>query len=56
MDEMEIHKKNDHLYAKTNRAFHMYIYSLSDLPLLCSMIDDLWNKSELNFVGLSFIW
>lgn len=43
------YKANDnHSYGKLNRDFHMAIYSYSEMPMLVSMIDDLWNKSELN--------
>lgn len=43
-----VEQKDHHTYSKINRAFHMYIYSYSKLPMLCSLIDDLWNKAELN--------
>ena len=50
LDRMrEEFEKNDyHSYSKINRAFHTYIYSFSNYPMLCDMIDDLWNKAELN--------
>ncbi len=50
LDKMRpIVEQNDHhAYSKINRAFHMYIYSFSNFPMLCSLIDDLWNKAELN--------
>lgn len=43
-----VEQKDHHTYSKINRAFHMYIYSFSNFPMLCAMIDDLWNKAELN--------
>ena len=43
-----VEQKDHHNYSKINRAFHMYIYSFSNYPMLCAMIDDLWNKAELN--------
>jgi len=50
LDKMreEVEKKDHHTYSKINRAFHMYIYSFSNFPMLCNIIDDLWNKGELN--------
>ena len=43
-----LQRKDNHTYGKINRAFHMAIYEYSGLPLLTMMIDDLWNKAELN--------
>lgn len=43
-----LQSKDNHTYGKINRAFHMAIYEFSGLPLLMTMIDDLWNKAELN--------
>jgi len=43
-----VEQKDHHAYSKINRAFHMYIYSYSKFPMLCALIDDLWNKAELN--------
>jgi DNA-binding GntR family transcriptional regulator len=43
-----LQRKDNHTYGKINRAFHMAIYEYSGLPLLVMMIDDLWNKAELN--------
>jgi DNA-binding GntR family transcriptional regulator len=43
-----IERKDYHTYGKINRAFHMSLYVYSQLPMLCDMIDDLWNKAELN--------
>jgi DNA-binding GntR family transcriptional regulator len=37
-----------HAYGIANRAFHMKIYSYCPYPLLYELIDDLWNKAELN--------
>jgi DNA-binding GntR family transcriptional regulator len=50
LDKMrQVVGQNDHhSYSKINRPFHMYIYSFSNYPMLCDMIDDLWNKAELN--------
>jgi DNA-binding GntR family transcriptional regulator len=41
-------QKDFHAYGKINRSFHMTMYSYSGLPMLCGLIDDLWNKAELN--------
>jgi len=42
-------KKSDHrAYGKINRQFHMAIYQYCGSPILCNMIEDLWDKSELN--------
>jgi DNA-binding GntR family transcriptional regulator len=43
-----VEQKDHHAYSKINRAFHMFIYSFSKFPMLCVLIDDLWNKAELN--------
>ena len=43
-----VEQNDHHAYSKINRAFHMYIYSYSKFPMLCALIDDLWNKAELN--------
>ncbi len=43
-----IERKDNHTYGKINRAFHMAIYEYCGLPLLTMMIEDLWNKAELN--------
>ncbi len=43
-----LENKDNHTYGKLNREFHMAIYEYSKMPLLVTMIDDLWNKSELN--------
>lgn len=50
IDQMRgaLERKDNHTYGKINRAFHMAIYEYSGLPLLIAMIDDLWNKAELN--------
>jgi DNA-binding GntR family transcriptional regulator len=50
MEQMRdaLQRKDNHTYGKINRAFHMAIYEYSGLPLLIMMIDDLWNKAELN--------
>lgn len=50
LDEMDkAARANDpHLFGQLNRAFHMQIYSLSPYRMLCDIIDDLWNKAELN--------
>lgn len=37
-----------HAYGKLNREFHMAIYRFSEMPLLINLIEDLWNKAELN--------
>jgi len=42
-------KTNDaHLFGQLNRSFHMEIYAQSPYKMLCDMINDLWNKAELN--------
>jgi DNA-binding GntR family transcriptional regulator len=43
-----VENKDYHTYGKINRAFHMSLYAYSRFPMLCAMIDDLWNKAELN--------
>ncbi len=43
-----VQQKDIHTYGVINRAFHMTMYSYSCLPMLCEMINDLWNKAELN--------
>lgn len=47
MDEVA-RENNPHLFGQLNRAFHMEIYSNSSYQVLCEMINDLWNKAELN--------
>lgn len=47
MDE-EIEESDMHAYGIANRAFHMKIYSYCYNQLLYDLIDDLWNKAELN--------
>jgi len=46
---------DNHTYGRINRSFHMTIYEFSGYPLLCNMIDDLWNKAELNRCRSVFI-
>jgi len=47
MDEAA--RGNDaHRFGQLNRSFHMEIYMQSPFKMLCDMIDDLWNKAELN--------
>jgi DNA-binding GntR family transcriptional regulator len=42
-------ENNDmHAYGIWNRKFHMKIYSYCPNQLLYDLIDDLWNKAELN--------
>ncbi len=50
LDEMDAAaQENDaHRFGQLNRAFHMQIYSMSPNKMLCDMINDLWNKAELN--------
>ncbi len=50
VDELDIAiQENDmHQYGILNRALHMKIYSYGPFPMLCEMINDLWNKAELN--------
>jgi DNA-binding GntR family transcriptional regulator len=43
-----VQEKDMHTYGAINRTFHMTIYSYSGLPMLCDLINDLWNKAELN--------
>lgn len=47
MDD-EIQESDMHAYGIANRAFHMKIYSYCSNQLLYDLIDDLWNKAELN--------
>ena len=47
MDD-EIEESDMHAYGIANRAFHMKIYSYCYNQLLYDLIDDLWNKAELN--------
>ncbi len=47
MDE-NVESSDMHAYGIENRAFHMKIYSYCPYPMLCELIDDLWNKAELN--------
>ena len=39
---------DNHAYGKLNRDFHMSIYHYSQMPLLLTIIEDLWTKAELN--------
>lgn len=47
MDE-NLESSDMHGFGIENRAFHMKIYSYCPYPLLYELIDDLWNKAELN--------
>jgi len=47
MDD-EIQESDMHAYGLANRAFHMKIYAFCSNQLLYDLIDDLWNKAELN--------
>lgn len=47
MDE-KVKAHDTHGYGIANRQFHMKIYSYCHLNLLLDLIDDLWNKAELN--------
>ncbi len=47
MDE-KVSEHDMHAYGIANRAFHLKIYSYCPYPLLYELIDDLWNKAELN--------
>ena len=47
MDE-KIREKDMHAYGIANRNFHMKIYSFCPNKVLYDLIDDLWNKAELN--------
>jgi len=40
--------KDAHKFGMLNRKFHMQMYAYGPFPLLCDMIEDLWNKAELN--------
>jgi DNA-binding GntR family transcriptional regulator len=44
----KIQSSDMHAYGIANRAFHMKIYSYCFNQLLYDLIDDLWNKAELN--------
>lgn len=47
MDE-KVQARDTHSYGIANRQFHMKMYSYCQYQLLCELIDDLWNKAELN--------
>jgi DNA-binding GntR family transcriptional regulator len=47
MDD-EVVESDMRAYGIANRAFHMKIYSYCYNQLLYDLIDDLWNKAELN--------
>ena len=57
IDEMTLAKENDDapLYGQINRAFHMKIYSFGPYKMLNDIIEDLWNKSELNRARSVFV-
>lgn len=44
----KVEEHDMHAYGIANRAFHLKIYSYCPYPLLYELIDDLWNKAELN--------
>ena len=46
--DLAIQENDMHKYGILNRSLHMQIYSYGPYPMLCDMIDDLWNKAELN--------
>ena len=46
--DLAIQENDMHQYGILNRALHMKIYSYGPFPMLCDMINDLWNKAELN--------
>lgn len=50
INQMEgmVRENDTHHFGIFNRSFHMTIYTCSQLPMLCDMINDLWNKAELN--------
>jgi DNA-binding GntR family transcriptional regulator len=56
LDQMDIARRDNdmHLFGRLNRQLHMQIYSYGPYPMLCEMIVDLWNKSELNRSRLVF--
>ena len=57
IDEMIQARDNNapHLYGQINRAFHMKIYSFGPYKMLNDIIEDLWNKSELNRARSVFV-
>jgi DNA-binding GntR family transcriptional regulator len=46
--ELFINEQDMAGYGKANREFHMKLYAYSPNKLLLELIDDLWNKAELN--------
>lgn len=46
--DAKIKASDMHSYGLANRAFHMKIYSHCSNQLLYDLIEDLWNKAELN--------
>lgn len=46
--DQKIEEEDMHAYGIGNREFHMKIYSYGPNKLLYELIDDLWNKAELN--------
>jgi DNA-binding GntR family transcriptional regulator len=46
--DLIVQEKDMHKFGIANRDFHMMIYSYSENKLLYDLIDDLWNKAELN--------
>ena len=46
--DLAIQENDMHQYGILNRSLHMKIYSYCPFPMLCDMINDLWNKAELN--------
>jgi len=46
--DVKIKAHDTHGYGIANRQFHMKMYSYCQSKLLCDLIDDLWNKAELN--------
>ena len=46
--DQTIENNDMHAYGISNRKFHMKIYSYCPNQLLYDLIDDLWNKAELN--------
>lgn len=54
LDE-KIEENDMHAYGIWNRKFHMKIYSYCHNQLLFDLIEDLWNKAELNRSRTVFI-
>jgi len=46
--DQAVNEQDMNRYGVMNREFHMQIYSYNPYSMLSDLIDDLWNKAELN--------